>query len=222
MASAVHGVDFNSVSDRRFCLCAIQSLQEDVLKLTDEVGAVLQTRLSYLGALSCPIEELVGTRPTDEQYGAVCFACRCYEAECVAVRLLARSETNAQQLGFKLLKRGFEKRVVESVFPVLKRYSWLDDTRFARAWLRNRVDSRPASRAQLLGELKRRGVSHADAEGALDLLFQEQDEETLCLRLLEKLRRRGYGPHTLQRALQRRQFSPSLVRRCLAVETEGA
>jgi regulatory protein len=133
-----------------------------------------------------------------------------------AVDLLARAPHSVYSLRLKLLKRGFEARLVEQVLESLGEKGYLDDRRFAESWLRERIRRRPEGRALLLAGLLRRGIGRKTAEEAVSRYLSPSLEREQALRALQKLRRPGETDTIkLAKKLRARGFPYPLIRQVL-------
>ncbi len=113
----------------------------------------------------------------------------CFVVEKKALDYLNRSEQYRKGLTAKLISKGFSKIHINKVLDYLERKKYLDDRRFAGAWLRNRVLSHAEGRTKLSMELNARGIDKSYIADALDEFFAENDEETLCKCAFEKCKR---------------------------------
>jgi regulatory protein len=145
-----------------------------------------------------------------------------WDARAFALRLLQRRLRSRVELEKALWRRGVPRPLVLAVVADLTRVGWIDDSLFARAWLRDRLSLRPSGRKRLRSELLARGVAPAVADAALIDLLPPEDEEALAIRqarlrwqrlralppamarrrLAGWLRRRGYGLNVMARALR--------------------
>jgi len=75
-----------------------------------------------------------------------------------ALALLARREHSAQELGRKLLERGYERTAVEAVLSSLEAQKLLSDARFVQEFVAARV-RRGSGPLKIREELRGRGVS---------------------------------------------------------------
>jgi regulatory protein len=109
------------------------------------------------------------------------------KAQCLAsaLRLLARAEQCRAGLSLKLQKKQFPKAIINSVLDELEDSAYLDDARFARAWLSARVKrpGKPQSPRSLLAGLLRRGLNGNTAACAI---AQNVDMEALARLYAEK------------------------------------
>jgi len=84
-----------------------------------------------------------------------------------AVRLLARREHSAYELGQKLLLREFEADDIAQVIAELKQGGWLSDERFAAAYIRMRR-LKGFGPVRIRRELQTRGVDETLVDTLLD------------------------------------------------------
>lgn len=140
----------------------------------------------------------------------------------IALRLLQSRLRSRAELETGLRRRGVSRVISMGVIGDLAREGWIDDARFARAWVRDRLALRPSGRRRLLAELLSRGVSPETAEDAIASMLTPQEEEDLALtqararfrriqrlpphvarrRLVGWLRRRGFGQAAVARVLR--------------------
>jgi regulatory protein len=131
-----------------------------------------------------------------------------------AVRILSHRDHSVEEIRRKLGQRGFVPEEVDAVVARLRRAGFLDDVRFAEAFVRERVLRRPMGRRGLLRELGRRGVSEEAAGAAIRAVWEEEgvDEAELVRRVL----RRGSVVRDVRALLRRRGFDGDVVRMVLA------
>jgi regulatory protein len=105
-----------------------------------------------------------------------------------ALGLLARREHTVRELGEKLASGGeAEEAVVRAVVEELARKDLVSDARYARAFALDAVRMKPRARRRIVSELVDRGVPAANAAGAVDVAFDEEevDDAVLARRLAE-------------------------------------
>lgn len=131
-------------------------------------------------------------------------------------RYLGRAEHTADQLRGYLRRRGYHRSVVEETVDWALRLGYVDDLRYARAYVRaHRGGRSPMGVRRLRMELRRRGVGDADAEAALSDSEDGGMEEEL-VRSVRKRYGSLQGKKARRRALgylSRRGFSYGLSRR---------
>lgn len=154
--------------------------------------------------------------------GRVAEAAMRREGRAIALRLLQRRLRSRAELETGLRRRGVSRAVVTGIIGDLTREGWIDDARFARAWVRDRLALRPSGRRRLKAELTARGVSPGTADDAIASMLTAEGEEDLALvqararlrriqrlpppvarrRLVGWLRRRGFGAAAIARVLR--------------------
>lgn len=119
----------------------------------------------------------------------------------------------------RLRQKGFSRPVVEITIQKAESAGLIDDARFAKLWIEDRLARRPTSRRALQRELYDKGLDPEHIEKALARV--ELDEAALAQQLIaERLARLGsVDRETRQRRLvgflRRRGFSGQLIRRVL-------
>jgi regulatory protein len=152
------------------------------------------------------------------------------DARGVALRLLQRRLRSRVELETALRRRGVPGDVVAAVVGELRRSGWIDDARFARAWIRDRLALRPCGARRLRAELRRRGVSaQVTAEALAELLPFEMEDELARTQAQTRLARlRGLPPEAVRRRLAgwlvRRGYPGEVIARVLRhlLPAEGA
>lgn len=101
---------------------------------------------------------------------------RCYAS---AVRILKYRFNSEGELRRKLRGRKFEKDHIEATLARLRREKWLDDDRYAAAFVRSRANKR-VGQLRIRRELQAAGVNDATAAQALaDNVDPEREQESL-------------------------------------------
>ena len=110
-----------------------------------------------------------------------------------ALRILKYRFNSEAELRRKLRAKRFEKDDIEAVIARLHREKWLDDERFAGAFVRTRANKR-VGKLRIRRELQAAGVNETTAEQALaenvDPERERESLEALCARRLRVLVRR--------------------------------
>lgn len=208
--------DSSSASVNPFSIADICSTSSDLVKIINSEGVSFVTRPDYfdeddfdglVAECGCPI--------SDESLEALLNAVKIYEAECTAASYLYRAEHSRFQLELKLKKKGFLAFEINPALDYLEKKGFLDDGRFARAWLNTRVISKKEGRNRLAPELALRGVSFKIVEDVLNEFFSEHSEEDICRKALKKQLINGVDKPRLMRKMYRLGFSVSTVNICL-------
>jgi regulatory protein len=114
----------------------------------------------------------------------------CYTSALRILRYRFNSETELRR---KLRAKKFEKDDIDATIVRLHREKWLDDERFAAAFVRTRANKR-VGRLRIRRELQAAGVNEDDASRAIaENVDQEREGEALrelCGRRLRVLARR--------------------------------
>lgn len=143
------------------------------------------------------------------------------DARTAALRLLQRRLRSRAELERALRRRGYAGDDVAAVVADLTQVGWIDDARFARAWIADRLRLRPSGRRRLAAELSARGVDRRVIHDALAAALPAawEDELATAQAAARSLRLRGLPPATARRRLaswlQRRGFGTEAITRAL-------
>ena len=216
--SVVHVEDSSSASVNLFTLkMIIQELKQTlsgVYEITPEAGSAFFLRTTYLTFV--PEERLcIHETFTDEETADILNAALIYSTEVAAMSYLSRAEQCRYSLTSKLLKKGLQKNAIEPALDYLESVHYLDDNRFAGAWLRNRAIDHVEGRLRLSAELAGRGIDRLIARKALDEFFSTHDEHELCRIALNKCIRQKKSEDKIYASLQRSGFSIKEIRSVL-------
>ncbi len=169
-------------------------------------NALFYLRTDYL--VHTPAELIyAGSVLNQEQFDDCMQAGLAYAAERCAMEYLNRSEHSRSQLYAKMAKKEHSQESCNQALDYLENCGFLDDARFARAFLRNRSIGHTEGPSRLLSELMQRGVKKTIAQEAVDEFFEDKDEAELLDRAAKKLIRTGKKPESMQAALIRLGFS---------------
>lgn len=206
-------------NERPFVIYTTQMLSEDVIKLTSSAGAFF-LRASYLEKISA--EDLYnGNTFAHDLVDDLINAGFAYRAECDAVAYLSRAEHSEFLLRRKLRKKNHSEQICDKVIAYVKKRRWLDDERYANAFLRNRSICRKEGSTRLMLELKKRGVAKDIAENAVKEFFKDHPLDDVLQGAIQKLRKKGKNDEKLVQALLRLGFNYREIKRALADESYG-
>ena len=107
---------------------------------------------------------------------------RCYTA---ALRILNYRFNSAAELRRKLAAKDFDQTTIEATLARLRDEKWLDDARFAEAFVRTRMRKR-IGRLRIRRELMAAGVDDETAAGALGRNRDEEGEREAVTALARK------------------------------------
>lgn len=202
-------------------LSEIEQTAPGVWKITPSGGSAFFLREAYLSCLppdvleqSCRALTAAGDSPvefSDEEYADMLSASFAYSAETLAMGYLARAEQCRTALTAKLGKKGLTAQDIERALDYLEGCGYLDDRRFAGAWLRSRAINHAEGRLRLGAELAARGIAREDARAALEEFFSEHDEGELCRKALERGMKTCRDRNRLFRSLLRKGFTAAEI-----------
>ena len=107
------------------------------------------------------------------------------------LELLGRREHTAFELARKLKERGFDHATAARALGELQEAGYLDERRYAEAWVRSRLKRRPEGYPRLVAGLARRGVDREMIATVLEALFTEEESEKALAKASEKILKRG-------------------------------
>lgn len=140
-----------------------------------------------------------------------------YKARSVALRLLARREHSRQELALKLRQRKLDASIISQVLDDYENEGWLDDSRFADVYSRQRIELGYGP-LKVLAELQQRGIHNtppclgelADADWIRNALLLREKRFGLSdlggdwdekLRQARFFKGRGFTANQIERAL---------------------
>jgi regulatory protein len=94
-----------------------------------------------------------------------------------ALQLLARQMVSERDLRRKLSEESRPKWVRDDVISQLKNYGFIDDAKFAAAFIRTQLSRGPKSRIFLLKKLREKGIGEEHSKGALESEYAGYDEK---------------------------------------------
>lgn len=136
-----------------------------------------------------------------------------------ARKYLARYEQSCARYRDRFVKKGYPEKLVNSLVPELREEGFLDDRRFAREHVRQRIDNKSRGRHALVSELRERGVDSELAKQVVDQELDPGDERKMARRYCED--NQGLSRRKLASRLENRGFSGSLIRDMLEEFDEG-
>jgi len=126
----------------------------------------------------------------------------------IALHFLKFRPRSVFEITQKLKSKKFPEAEIKKVIQALKTNKLLDDTEFAKMWVRDRNLLKPSGAFLLKMELRKLGISDGDIENAL----KDQDEEGLAKKAIESKNRLKNADFNKKAAfLQRRGFSTSII-----------
>ncbi len=145
-----------------------------------------------------------------------------------ALRLLSFKPRSVAEMRARLLEKDWaEGEVVDQVVARLEELNYLNDEEFAARFANSRLTAKPLGRTRLRRDLQHRKLSSQTIEGALDEAYDQQSEEELIQRAINKRLRSKGAPTTREEAkklfdyLMRRGFSYDLILRKVREASRG-
>ena len=216
MVSAVQGDASSSANVNFFCITDICHTSLESVKFVDSEEVSYFTRPVYFEeAVLQSIEDGINRPVTEHLLSGFLRAVRRYAAESAAMKYLNRAEHSRFQLETKLKKKGFSVDEYSAALDYLAEKKFIDDERYARAWLHTRSIAKKEGRYRLASELAARGIAFKTAEDVLNDFFLENPEEEVCKKALSKQLKRGLSGQKLFYSMQRLGFSLNLIKICL-------
>ena len=137
---------------------------------------------------------------TDEVYHKIIDEILGQRAIKRAMHLLERQDRTERQLYDKLKENGYPEVCIESAISYVKRYHYIDDFRYASAYIRYRQEKK--SRQKLKLELQAKGIAIDVIEEALEEEYVSDDQK----KILELLQKRRYSFENADTAEQRKNY----------------
>lgn len=137
---------------------------------------------------------------TDEVYHKIIDEILGQRAIKRAMHLLERQDRTERQLYDKLKENGYPEVCIESAISYVKRYHYIDDFRYASAYIRYRQEKK--SRQKLKLELQAKGIARDVIEEALEEEYVSDDQN----KILELLQKRRYSFENADTAEQRKNY----------------
>ena len=151
------------------------------------------------------------------------------QARTDGLRLLKFRPRSEEELRRRLGQKGFDDSTRETVIQEFKRKGLLDDDKFARYFVAQKVMAKPVGRRLLLNRLREKGIQPETAAQAVEAGTEGQDERAQArgLAFKRKSQLKGLTRETVRRRLfgylSRRGFSGDAVIWAVrqAVESKG-
>ena len=137
---------------------------------------------------------------TDEVYHKIIDEILGQRAIKRAMHLLERQDRTERQLYDKLKENGYPEVCIESAISYVKRYHYIDDFRYASAYIRYRQEKK--SRQKLKLELQAKGIARDVIEEALEEEYVSDEQK----KILELLQKRRYSFENADTAEQRKNY----------------
>lgn len=136
----------------------------------------------------------------------------------LALAYVARRLRSHWELTDYFRRKGYDEALREQLMARLMQLGWVDDKKFAEAWVRNRRLLKPVSRRRLMAELRQKRI--ADDIASEVLAEDEADEQSVLRELIGRKRKqtRYQDPQKLMAYLARQGFSYDDIKAALSEE----
>jgi regulatory protein len=136
-----------------------------------------------------------------------------------AIKILMRRAHSISEMKTALARRCEDEKLVKSTVERLKRENLLDDSRYAKQFIRHRTEYRKQGKFRIARDLRARGVPDRHIEAALKETAANSDPAVLVRQRIERKLRLFRGAidqkkiASLYRSLRGAGFSSDLIRR---------
>lgn len=103
-----------------------------------------------------------------------------------SIKMLKYRERSRYEIETRLKQKSFPPRDIEEAVERLTFLGYLDDQRFAEAWIRNRNQTKPMGKHRLRNELKEKGVPADIIEDKIADFLKEYDERKLAESIIQR------------------------------------
>ena len=179
---------------------------DGMVKVACEEGAAFYIRKEYLPNVDFSLID-VGNEFTGSDEDEILDAGLASVVELKAITYLARAEQSRFGLTRKLVAKEYEKKYIDMALTYLESKNYLNDGRFALAWLHGRRINHYEGRTKLKAELASRGIGRDVAAKAIDEFFEEYDEMEICCKAYEKFIKKGKTDDKLVSAMMTAGFT---------------
>ncbi len=151
----------------------------------------------------------------------------------LALRALSRRAFSCAEMASRLEGAGGSDASIKNIISRLRSYDYLDDRKYAEAFLLSRREQKPLGRSRIARELSIRGIEPGLIEEVMNASYSKQEEDNTLERALEKKYRSfsskidpaiGIDAKILARLynyLFRLGFSPEKIQRTLRKKFRG-
>lgn len=198
---------------KNYRITSIKIINDSLLQITVDSLNTFYLRKNYLEKQNIIFD--VEEELSQEEFEDCLNAGLTFAVEKKAMEYLAKTEQSRFLLKNKLKKKEHPIFAIEKSLDYLELKGYLNDSRYAMAFLRNRSISHFEGKNRLLQELLQRGVEKKIAQEQIDFFFEEKDEIEICKKALEKLRRNGKKEEKIPSTLEKLGFSYRVFREIL-------
>ncbi len=138
-----------------------------------------------------------------------------------AVNILKFADRSEHELRRKLTQAEFPDALIDRAVSYVKMYGYLDDKRFASAFIRSRMNRK--SKLMIKNELMQKGISDEILEEALSEAYAEEEEDAELTAIKKAIAKKAKEPEALTyedkqkliASLYRKGFDLGKIKQCL-------
>ncbi|MFW5962685.1 MAG: regulatory protein RecX [bacterium] len=128
-----------------------------------------------------------------------------------AYRLISYRERSEQELIERLLEKGHNLNIINSIIPRIKELGYLDDRRFAEMWVSHKIKHAPRGKNMLKKELQDKGVDSSLIDNVLNDKLTYQIELEMGRKLAKKWLNRNGNKKNKSLKIKRYLFNKGFV-----------
>ncbi len=201
-----HTLPMSEPNIRSGQITAIRESTRDPERVTIDIDGRFAFAISRLLAVQHHLQ--VGLTLAETDLAALLAASEVERATDAALRFLAYRPRSIREVTDRLRQRGYSDQAIDATIEKLRGWRYLDDREFARFWVENRLENRPAGSRRLRQELRQKGV---DGE-VVDQTIEETEVDELPA-AIELARKRVARLRELDPMVQRQRLAGFLQRR---------
>lgn len=185
---------------------------DGMIKISPDEGSAFFLRREYLPSIEFERIYAGAEFNSEEEISELLDAGLAAAVEFKALSYLARCEQCHFNLAIKLQKKGFQRKYIEMALLYLEQKNYLNDKRFASAWLYSRALNHYEGKSKLICELLNRGIDKEICEEVVTEFFLEKDEVEIAKKAYEKYKKKGKEGEKLIQAMLQSGFSYKIIK----------
>ncbi|WAW14278.1 recombination regulator RecX [Peptostreptococcus equinus] len=116
----------------------------------------------------------IGDEIDKDKMGQIIKADNLEKAKNIALNFISRSEKSESKIREKLEDK-FDDEIIQEVLEFLKKYSFLDDKRFAKRIMNNSLNFKRVGKNRIKQDLYNKGIKSSDIENIIDQVDYSQE-----------------------------------------------
>jgi len=130
----------------------------------------------------------VGKQLKDKDLKQIYYKEKISKARMYALKLLSYRERSGWEIKKRMERKGYQKEIIEDTLNYLKKRDLINDERFARIWIEDRIRGE-YGRRRIYYELSEKGVDKEIVDDLIKKLYPKVNEINIALHLIEKNKR---------------------------------